>query len=164
MSADPLGSPPPLAARLHFSLQLPGWCDVVGVKKQHNDAGRVGLFRDETPLTRPFFRFMRHHSLHRSPFLTFPLRFTRHHSLDLSPFLSLSLGEGINPKPSSRAQHNLRRQPCAHPAPHCNRRPRFHARPFVGGFKSQFPNIFQETGALLGRKLINAHQWLQERT
>ena len=39
-----------------------------------------------------------------------------------------------------------------------------HARPFVGVFKSQSPNIFQETGAPLGQRLTKAHQWLQERT
>jgi len=34
----------------------------------------------------------------------------------------------------------------------------------LGVFKSQFSNIFQETGALLGQKLTKAHQWLKERT
>jgi len=33
-----------------------------------------------------------------------------------------------------------------------------------GVFKSQFSNIFQETGALPGQKLTKAHQWLKERT
>ena len=42
--------------------------------------------------------------------------------------------------------------------------PLHHVRPFVGVFKSQFPKIFQENGALLGQKLTKAHQWLQERT
>ena len=42
--------------------------------------------------------------------------------------------------------------------------PPTHARPFVGVSKSQFSNMFQETGALLGQKLTKAHQWLQERT
>ena len=40
----------------------------------------------------------------------------------------------------------------------------YHARLFVGLFRSQFSNVFQETGALLGQKLTKAHQWLQERT
>jgi hypothetical protein len=38
-----------------------------------------------------------------------------------------------------------------------------HARPFVGVFKCQSPNIFQAIGALLGQKLTKASKRLQER-